>query len=215
MINLTREQLRPKFVLKDGLLFIPKCTHVTDAGADLRAWLPSLDSSAVNKSIALQQLREIGQARESFFYNGVLKEHSEVSDILEGLNTSGNRFTVLSPGQVSTVCSGFKIELPDLSKIEGCPYVATYKIMPRSGLAIKCKLTVINSPGIIDAGYRDWVGIGLFNQGPISHVITHGARVAQGLYELVVRQDWEVEDLIFSDLTTSDRVGGFGSSGTN
>ncbi|NJR32218.1 MAG: hypothetical protein HC778_04395 [Chamaesiphon sp. CSU_1_12] len=74
--------------------------------------------------------------------------------------------------------------------------IATMLVCPRSGLACKNSITVINAPGIVDEHYPDWVGIGLVNHGRDLHLFAHGARIAQVMYlEVCVAQERVVEQL--------------------
>ncbi len=81
---------------------------------------------------------------------------------------------------------------------------------PRSGLAYKQGITVLNSPGTIDADYRGDVGVILINHGSESFTIENGERIAQLIIAKFVQIDWdEVLDLS----STSRGEGGFGSTG--
>lgn len=108
---------------------------------------------------------------------------------------------VLEPGQRSLIPTGLKIALPT-------GYEA--QVRPRSGLAYKHGITVLNSPGTIDADYRGDVGIILINHGSEPFTIENGERIAQLIIAKFVQIDWdEVLDLS----TTSRGEGGFGSTG--
>ncbi|MEZ7836617.1 MAG: dUTP diphosphatase [Flavobacteriales bacterium] len=108
---------------------------------------------------------------------------------------------VLEPGQRSLIPTGLKIALPT-------GYEA--QVRPRSGLAYKHGITVLNSPGTIDADYRGDVGVILINHGSESFTIENGERIAQLIIAKFVQIDWdEVLDLS----TTSRGEGGFGSTG--
>ena len=107
----------------------------------------------------------------------------------------------LKPGQRSLIPTGLKIALPT-------GYEA--QVRPRSGLAYKHGITVLNSPGTIDADYRGDVGVILINHGSESFTIENGERIAQLIIAKFVQIDWdEVLDLS----TTSRGEGGFGSTG--
>ena len=81
------------------------------------------------------------------------------------------------------------------------------QIRPRSGLALKQGLTLLNSPGTIDSDYRGEIQIIAINLGADSIVIQPGQRIAQMVIQRVVRVDWQE----VSDLPASDReAGGFG-----
>lgn len=108
---------------------------------------------------------------------------------------------VIAPLERKVIPTGLFIELP-----EG--YEA--QIRPRSGLAIKHGITVINSPGTIDADYRGEIMIGLVNLSGESFIINHGERIAQ----MVIARHEQAEWLEVSELSSSDRgAGGFGHTG--
>jgi dUTP pyrophosphatase len=107
----------------------------------------------------------------------------------------------IEPGAIALVACGFAIALP-----EG--YEA--QVRPRSGLASKHGLTVVNSPGTIDADYRGEVKVALINLGSAAVTIERGMRIAQLVVAPVTRVTWDT----VTELPTSDRgAGGFGSTG--
>jgi dUTP pyrophosphatase len=108
---------------------------------------------------------------------------------------------VLRPGERALVPTGFAIELP-------AGYEA--QIRPRSGLALHAGVTVLNSPGTIDADYRGEIGVILINQGAEPFEVTRGARIAQLVVSPVARVGWAES----AGLLASERgSGGFGSTG--
>ena len=107
----------------------------------------------------------------------------------------------VEPGKRVLVPTGLKIALP-----EG--YEA--QIRPRSGLALKNGLTVLNSPGTIDADYRGEICVLLINHGSEAFVVRRGERIAQ----MVIAPVSRVELVPVSSLSTTDRgSAGFGSTG--
>ena len=109
---------------------------------------------------------------------------------------------VLEPGQRARIPTGFAIELPR-------GYEA--QIRPRSGLAHKFGVTVLNSPGTIDADYRGEIGVILINFGQLPYSVARGARIAQ----LVVAATARIAFILSAELGESGRgEGGFGSTGT-
>lgn len=107
----------------------------------------------------------------------------------------------LSPGQRVLVPTGLKMMLPD-------GYEA--QVRPRSGLALKHGVTVLNTPGTIDADYRGEVGVILINLGQEDFIITRAMRVAQMIVAPVTQTDWQE----VSELNETIRgEGGFGSTG--
>lgn len=110
---------------------------------------------------------------------------------------------MLFPGDRKLIPTGLKMQIP-----EG--YEA--QIRPRSGLANKHGITVINTPGTIDSDYRGEVGVLLINHGDQLFNISDGDRIGQIVFNKVERVEWEpVESL---EQTTRGE-GGFGSTGTN
>lgn len=107
----------------------------------------------------------------------------------------------IGPGERKLIPSGLAIALPT-------GYEA--QVRPRSGLALKQGLTVLNSPGTIDADYRGEIGVILINLGQAPFLVTRGARIAQLIIAPCTRARWvEVERL-----EDSERGGGgFGSTG--
>jgi len=84
------------------------------------------------------------------------------------------------------------------------------QVRPRSGLALKKGITVLNSPGTVDADYRGEVGVILINLSNETFVVEDGERIAQLVFAEVAQAEWtQVEEL-----TETDRgAGGFGSTG--
>ncbi|MDE0103633.1 MAG: dUTP diphosphatase [Bryobacterales bacterium] len=107
----------------------------------------------------------------------------------------------LQPGLWKAVRTGIAIQLP--SGYEG-------QIRPRSGLASKHGVTLLNAPGTIDPGYRGEIRVLLVNLGPLPYQVSAGDRIAQ----LVVAQYASVRWLEVESLDASSRdAGGFGSTG--
>ncbi len=107
----------------------------------------------------------------------------------------------LKPLERTLVKTGLFIELP-------VGYEA--QVRPRSGLAYKNGITVLNSPGTIDADYRGEVGVILVNLSNEPFVIENGERIAQ----LVIAKHEQAEWELVEDLAETERgVGGFGSTG--
>ena len=108
---------------------------------------------------------------------------------------------ILLPGQRTLIPTGLSIALP-----EG--YEA--QIRPRSGLALKNGITVLNSPGTIDADYRGEVQIILANLGTEAFTVTRGMRIAQMIVARYSRVEWAQTEQLS---TTARGAGGFGSTG--
>ncbi|MBT5107864.1 MAG: dUTP diphosphatase [Rhodospirillaceae bacterium] len=107
----------------------------------------------------------------------------------------------LAPGARSLTPTGLAIALPDGFEAQ---------VRPRSGLALKNGVTVLNSPGTIDADYRGEIGVVLINHGAAPFVVTRGMRIAQLVVAPVIQLAWaETNDLP----TTARGAGGYGSTG--
>lgn len=110
---------------------------------------------------------------------------------------------MLGPGEYVLVPTGLHLELPEGTEAQ---------VRPRSGLALKHGVTVLNSPGTIDADYRGEVRVLLINHGKEPFLINAGERVAQ----LVVSRYERVQFEENADLRASERgAGGFGHTGTH
>jgi dUTP pyrophosphatase len=107
----------------------------------------------------------------------------------------------LAPGKWAAVPTGLMLELPPGTEAQ---------VRPRSGLAFKHGVTVLNSPGTIDSDYRGEVKVLLVNLGPDPFVIERGERIAQ----MVVAAHARVRLKPVADLSRTERgAGGFGSTG--
>ena len=108
---------------------------------------------------------------------------------------------VLEPGERALVPTGIAIELPD-------GYEA--QIRPRSGLALRNGITLVNSPGTIDPDYRGEIGVIVINHGTEPFLIRSGERIAQMVFAPFVR----AELVLVDDLNATGRGdGGFGHTG--
>ncbi len=108
---------------------------------------------------------------------------------------------VLQPGQRVLIPTGLSIALP-------AGYEA--QVRPRSGLALKNGVTVLNSPGTIDADYRGEVQVILANLGTENFVVTRGMRIAQMVVAQYSRVLWQQSEQLSA---TARGAGGFGSTG--
>lgn len=109
----------------------------------------------------------------------------------------------LQPGERALIPTGLHIALP-----EG--YEA--QVRPRSGLAYKKGVSVLNAPGTIDADYRGDVGVILINLGQDAFEVTDGERVAQMVIARYETAQWKAVDTLSE---TARGEGGFGHTGTN
>ena len=109
----------------------------------------------------------------------------------------------LAPGEHRLIPTGLYMELPEGTEAQ---------VRPRSGLAFKHGVTVLNAPGTIDADYRGEIGVLLINHGKAPFMVNDGERIAQ----LVVSRYVRVSFMENADLRASERgAGGFGHTGTH
>jgi dUTP pyrophosphatase len=109
---------------------------------------------------------------------------------------------VLPPGGFSAIPTGIALALP-----EG--YEA--QVRPRSGLAVRHGVTVLNAPGTVDSDYRGEITVILVNHGSSGFSILRGMKIAQLVIGPVVRAEWHETERLDS---TRRGAGGFGSTGT-
>lgn len=110
---------------------------------------------------------------------------------------------VLAPGETKLVPTGIKAEIPHGYEIQ---------VRPRSGLALKHSVTVLNTPGTIDSDYRGEIQVILINHGKNDFVITPGMRIAQMVVAPVTRGNFTLANSITD---TTRGAGGFGHTGTH
>jgi dUTP pyrophosphatase len=119
-----------------------------------------------------------------------------------GMDLRATEAAVLQPGARTLMPTGFAIALPPGFEAQ---------VRPRSGLAVKHGVTVLNSPGTIDSDYRGEIKVPLINHGETAFTIAKGDRIAQMVIAPVSRAQWIEADSLDE---TSRGAGGFGSSGT-
>jgi dUTP pyrophosphatase len=130
---------------------------------------------------------------------GTLPTQAHAGDA--GLDLYASEEVVLHPGEAKLVSTGIAIELPPQTEAQ---------IRPRSGLALRHQVTVLNAPGTVDEGYRGEVGVILINHGREPFRVSAGMKIAQ----LVVQPTLQVSVVEVPELSMSPRgAGGFGSSG--
>jgi dUTP pyrophosphatase len=107
----------------------------------------------------------------------------------------------IAPGSRALIPTGFAIALPAGFEAQ---------VRPRSGLALKHGITVLNSPGTIDADYRGEVGVILINLGTTPFTVSRGMRIAQLVVAPVTHIHWDIAETLPGSARGS---GGFGSTG--
>lgn len=119
-----------------------------------------------------------------------------------GYDICSNQHATILPGKFAKVSTGLQISMPVGLEAQ---------VRPRSGLAAKHGITVLNSPGTIDSDYRGEICILLINHGEHEFVVEPGMRVAQLIFSRVIEVDFSQSN----SLNESQRgEGGFGSTGT-
>jgi len=185
------QALRPGAVL-------PQIAHETDAGYDLSACFDA------------ESLRNLNV------------NNTEMADYVEHSNVIklGNWQRVVVP-------TGLRVQLPppfyanlgaipvktSLPPILTCRAVWELEIVPRSGLAAKFGITILNSPGTIDHGYRGEIGVILRNSSHMDFYIKCGDRIAQAKFHVVYQPTITMVDEI--DINTDRSTGGFGHTGVS
>lgn len=130
-----------------------------------------------------------------------LPEYTTIASAGLDLRANVSESILLEPGEWKLIPTGLHLELP-------IGYEA--QVRPRSGLAYKHGITVLNSPGTIDADYRGDVGVILINHSKNAFEVKSGERVAQ----LVIAKHEQAEWQLVEELGNTDRgAGGFGSTG--
>ncbi|MDL2268566.1 dUTP diphosphatase [Desulfosarcina sp. OttesenSCG-928-A07] len=126
-----------------------------------------------------------------------MTQNSAGMDICAALKTD----ELLVPGAIALIPTGFAMALPKGFEAQ---------IRPRSGLAVKHGITVINAPGTIDADYRGEVKVALINLGPEPVTLRRGDRIAQ----MVIQKVWQARIHVVEHLDETGRgAGGFGHTG--
>ena len=131
--------------------------------------------------------------------NAIIPSYANNGDA--GLDLYATNELILESGERGLVHTGIKIELPENTEAQ---------IRPRSGLALKNGITLVNSPGTIDEGYRGEIGVIVINHGEEVFKVEIGMKIAQ----MVIKPVWRVlveQVNSLSDAERGDR--GFGSSG--
>lgn len=131
--------------------------------------------------------------------DAIIPNYAHIGDA--GLDLFSIEEKLLKSGESTLIKTGIKIELPEQTEAQ---------IRPRSGLALKHGITVLNTPGTIDEGYRGEIGIILINHGKEDFLVEKNMKIAQ----MVVKPVWYVNVEEVKTLSDTERAeGGFGSTG--
>lgn len=153
----------------------------------------------------LDKLKRESKVKEYLLKVKLLNEEARLPEYAyegdTGLDLFSTSQAVIKPGKSALIPTGISIQLPP--KTEG-------QIRPRSGLALKHQVTVLNGPGTVDEGYRGEIGVILINHGTLPFKIEVGMKIAQ----MVIQPVLSVKVEKVEKLNETDRgVGGFGSTG--
>ncbi|MBF0118493.1 MAG: dUTP diphosphatase [Desulfobacterales bacterium] len=145
----------------------------------------------------IEPIIEIVRLQKDIPLPSYMTTHSSGMDIF----AANNEPLILEPFDICLIPTGFSIAIPDGFEAQ---------IRPRSGIAIKHGITIINSPGTIDADYRGEVKIGLINLGKKPYTVNRGDRIAQ----MIISKTYHGEFNVVENLSKTERdIGGFGHTG--
>ncbi len=118
-----------------------------------------------------------------------------------GMDVYSIEEAVIKSGETKLIRTGISIELPEMTEAQ---------MRPRSGLALKNSITLLNSPGTIDEGYRGEIGVIMINHGKDDFKVEKHMKIAQ----MVVKPIFDINVVEIEELSDTDRgEGGFGSTG--
>ena len=138
---------------------------------------------------------------EKFLFNTTIKEHENVRIDVNGETHHLIESITINPGGRALIPTGLRVAIPEGYEIQ---------VRPRSGLALKNGITLLNTPGTIDADYRGDIGVIVINHGTEPFTIMAGDRIGQIVLNKIERIEWkEVDNLP----DTIRGEGGFGSTG--
>ena len=182
-----------------GLNSLPEKSTPASAAKDIRAAIGLIDP----KFIFHGRIVEVPSHYTTGLSNISVVNHNTDPVIKDGETTV--KALILTPGGRALIPSGLTVELPSGFSMD---------VRPRSGLALKFGIELVNSPGLIDEDYRGDVGVIVKNGGTQNIQIIDGERIAQIKLSNDLEFDWEIV-ASKEDLSTTVRAdGGFNSSGT-
>lgn len=132
--------------------------------------------------------------------SAVIPQYAHPGDA--GLDLVSIEAKTIAPGASQLIRTGIAIELPQGTEAQ---------VRPRSGLALKHQITVLNTPGTIDEGYRGEICVILINHGSQAFQVEPGMRIAQMVVTSFIHVTVEAVDALLEDTARSS--GGFGSTG--
>ena len=140
---------------------------------------------------------------EKFLFNTTISRHDEVYTDKNGeiKTTQVINYITINPGGRALIPTGLKVAIPEGYEIQ---------VRPRSGLALKNGITLLNTPGTIDADYRGDIGVIIINHGTEPFIIKAGDRIGQIVLNKVEKIEWQQVDTLPDTIRGE---GGFGSTG--
>lgn len=138
---------------------------------------------------------------EKFLFNTTIKEHENVRIDVNGETHHLIESITINPGGRALIPTGLRVAIPEGYEIQ---------VRPRSGLALKNGITILNTPGTIDADYRGDIGVIIINHGTEPFVIKAGDRIGQIVLNKVEKIEWQQVDTLPDTIRGE---GGFGSTG--
>ena len=130
-----------------------------------------------------------------------LPEYALMGDSGMDLRSNEDDIIIIKPNGRTLIKTGLSVQLPDGYE---------FQVRPKSGMAMKYGITVLNTPGTIDANYRGEIGVILYNASDRDYAIAPGDKIAQMVLQHVPKVEWEeVEEL--SNTNRGD--GGYGHTG--
>lgn len=134
---------------------------------------------------------------EEFYTNGLPEYETTGSS---GFDIRADKDYCIQTNGTALVKTGFSVAVPEGYELQ---------IRSRSGLALKKSVFVLNGVGTVDSDYRSEIGVILHNSGENEFIIKKGDRIAQGVIVPIIKSKFQVVD----ELETTERNGGFGSTG--
>ena len=161
----------------------------------------SIDSDIYNEKLQLNSVIEIKKLKENVLLPSYKTSGSSGMDIKAFIEDVDK--IVIEPGKTKLIPTGISIAMPECLEAQ---------IRPRSGLALKNSISVLNTPGTIDSDYRGEIGIILINHGEEEYVVNNGDRIAQMVFCPVIKCELNIVE----ELSETVRgEGGFGSTGVS
>ena len=130
-----------------------------------------------------------------------LPEYALMGDSGMDLRSNEDDIVIIKPNGRTLIKTGLSVQLPDGYE---------FQVRPKSGMAMKYGITVLNTPGTIDANYRGEIGVILYNASDRDYAVAPGDKIAQMVLQQVPKVEWEP----VTELTKTNRGdGGYGHTG--